>query len=93
LQPEISNKLREWLDSGLQDWDISRNAPYFGFQIPGTSDKYFYVWLDAPIAYIASHKHTTSLARTSPTFIAFSGPPCCKAQVFENPAAFSAMAF
>ena len=57
LQPEIANKMREWLDAGLQDWDISRNAPYFGFEIPDAPGKYFYVWLDAPIAYIASHRH------------------------------------
>ncbi len=57
LQPEVANKLKEWLDSGLQDWDISRNAPYFGFEIPDAPGKYFYVWLDAPIAYMASHKH------------------------------------
>jgi len=56
LQPPIANKLREWLDAGLQDWDISRDAPYFGFEIPGYPDKYFYVWLDAPIGYIASHE-------------------------------------
>ena len=56
LQPPIANKLREWLDNGLQDWDISRDAPYFGFEIPGYPDKYFYVWLDAPIGYIASHE-------------------------------------
>ncbi len=54
LQPQIANKLREWLQSGLQDWDISRDAPYFGFEIPGEPGKYFYVWLDAPIGYIAS---------------------------------------
>ena len=56
LQAPIANKLREWLDNGLQDWDISRDAPYFGFEIPGYPDKYFYVWLDAPIGYIASHE-------------------------------------
>ena len=56
LQPPIANKLREWLDAGLQDWDISRDAPYFGFEIPGYPGKYFYVWLDAPIGYIASHE-------------------------------------
>ena len=56
LQPAIANKLREWLDAGLQDWDISRDAPYFGFEIPGFPDKFFYVWLDAPIGYIASHE-------------------------------------
>ena len=54
LQPAIANKLREWIDAGLQDWDISRDAPYFGFEIPGHAEKYFYVWLDAPIGYIAS---------------------------------------
>ena len=57
LQAPIANKLREWIDAGLQDWDISRDAPYFGFEIPGYSDKYFYVWLDAPIGYIASHQN------------------------------------
>jgi len=53
---ETSNKLREWLDDKLLDWDISRDSPYFGFQIPDTTDKYFYVWLDAPIGYMASFK-------------------------------------
>jgi len=57
LQPEIANKLREWLDAGLQSWDISRDAPYFGFEIPGHPGKYFYVWLDAPIGYMASFKN------------------------------------
>jgi len=57
LQSEVANKIKEWLDSGLQDWDISRNAPYFGFEIPDAPGKYFYVWLDAPIGYIASHKN------------------------------------
>jgi methionyl-tRNA synthetase len=57
LQTPIANKLREWIDAGLQDWDISRDAPYFGFEIPGYPDKYFYVWLDAPIGYIASHQN------------------------------------
>ncbi len=56
LQPEVANKLDEWFTAGLVPWDISRDAPYFGFQIPGTSDKYFYVWLDAPIGYMASCK-------------------------------------
>jgi methionyl-tRNA synthetase len=54
LQTQIANKLREWTDAGLQEWDISRDAPYFGFEIPGAPDKFFYVWLDAPIGYIAS---------------------------------------
>jgi methionyl-tRNA synthetase len=57
LQPEVANKLAEWLDAGLQDWDISRDAPYFGFEIPGETGKYFYVWLDAPIGYMASFKN------------------------------------
>jgi len=57
LQTEVANKLAEWLDSGLKQWDISRDAPYFGFEIPGEPGKYFYVWLDAPIGYIASFKH------------------------------------
>ena len=56
LQDEVSNKLAEWFDQGLQQWDISRDKPYFGFKIPGTEDKYFYVWLDAPIGYMASFK-------------------------------------
>ncbi len=57
LQPQIANKLSEWLDSGLQEWDISRDAPYFGFEIPNEPGKYFYVWLDAPIGYMASFKN------------------------------------
>ena len=54
LHKSISNKLSEWFEAGLQDWDISRDEPYFGFKIPGESRKYFYVWLDAPIGYLAS---------------------------------------
>ncbi len=54
LHQNITSKLEEWFEAGLQDWDISRDAPYFGFLIPGTQDKYFYVWLDAPIGYLAS---------------------------------------
>ena len=57
VQKEIANKMNEWLDGGLNDWDISRDAPYWGFKIPDTDDKYFYVWLDAPIGYIASFKN------------------------------------
>lgn len=56
LQPEIANKMQEWFIDGLRDWDISRDAPYFGFRIPGTEDKYFYVWVDAPVGYIASFR-------------------------------------
>ena len=54
LHQNIVSKLKEWFDAGLQDWDISRDSPYFGFTIPGTEDKYFYVWLDAPVGYLAS---------------------------------------
>ena len=57
LQDSVANKLREWLDTELQEWDISRDAPYFGFEIPGSPGKYFYVWLDAPIGYMASFKN------------------------------------
>ena len=57
LQAEVRNKLAEWLDGGLQQWDISRDAPYFGFEIPDAPGKYFYVWLDAPIGYMASFKN------------------------------------
>ncbi len=54
LHQNITSKLEEWFAAGLRDWDISRDAPYFGFLIPGTTDKYFYVWLDAPMGYVAS---------------------------------------
>ena len=57
LQGEVSNKLEEWFESGLRDWDISRDAPYFGFEIPDAPGKFFYVWLDAPIGYLASFKN------------------------------------
>lgn len=57
VQPEIAHKLNEWFETGLHDWDISRNAPYWGFEIPDAPGKYFYVWLDAPIGYMASYKH------------------------------------
>jgi methionyl-tRNA synthetase len=57
LQEGIANKLQEWLEAGLQQWDISREAPYFGFEIPDHPGKYFYVWLDAPIGYMASFKN------------------------------------
>ena len=56
LQNEVANKMQEWFADGLRDWDISRDAPYFGFRIPGTQDKYFYVWVDAPIGYISSFR-------------------------------------
>lgn len=54
LQDEVANKIQEWFEIGLQHWDISRDAPYFGFEIPGEPGKYFYVWLDAPIGYMAA---------------------------------------
>jgi methionyl-tRNA synthetase len=57
LQTEVANKLDEWFSAGLHDWDISRDGPYFGFKIPGEDDKYFYVWLDAPIGYMASFQN------------------------------------
>lgn len=72
LQTPIANKLREWVDAGLQDWDISRDAPYFGFEIPGHPSKYFYVWLDAPIGYIASHQNLCD--RTGDDFNAYWQP-------------------
>jgi methionyl-tRNA synthetase len=56
LQDEVANKLDEWFEAGLRDWDVTRDAPYFGFRIPGTEDKFFYVWLDAPFGYLASFK-------------------------------------
>ena len=57
VQAEVANKLNEWFEAGLNDWDISRDAPYFGFEIPDAAGKYFYVWLDAPIGYMASFRH------------------------------------
>ncbi|MHC4551373.1 MAG: methionine--tRNA ligase [Planctomycetota bacterium] len=57
VQESVQNKLDEWFEMGLKDWDISRDGPYFGFKIPGEDDKYFYVWLDAPIGYMASAKN------------------------------------
>lgn len=57
VHESVMNKMDEWFDAGLREWDISRDAPYFGFTIPGYTDKYFYVWVDAPIGYIASFKN------------------------------------
>ncbi|UCC57367.1 MAG: methionine--tRNA ligase [Gammaproteobacteria bacterium] len=57
VQEEVTNKLNEWFEAGLREWDISRDAPYFGFRIPETDDKYFYVWMDAPIGYMASFRN------------------------------------
>ncbi len=75
LQPEVANKAREWLesDSGLGDWDISRDAPYFGIEIPDAPGKYFYVWLDAPIGYLASLKNYFN--KTGRDFDAFMADP------------------
>ncbi len=72
LQTPIANKLRVWIDAGLQDWDISRDAPYFGFESPGHPEKYFYVWLDAPIGYIASHQNLCN--RTADDFDSYWQP-------------------
>jgi methionyl-tRNA synthetase len=69
VQPEIANKLAEWFEAGLRDWDISRDAPYWGFEIPDAPGKYFYVWLDAPIGYMASFKDWC--ARSGVEFDAF----------------------
>ncbi|MBS1270212.1 MAG: Methionine--tRNA ligase [Gammaproteobacteria bacterium] len=69
VQEEARNKLQEWFDAGLRDWDISREAPYFGFRIPNETDKYFYVWLDAPIGYLASFRNLC--ARTGLDFDEF----------------------
>jgi methionyl-tRNA synthetase len=75
LQPEVANKAREWLegDNGLGDWDISRDAPYFGIEIPDAPGKYFYVWLDAPIGYLASLKNYFD--KTGRDFDAFMADP------------------
>ena len=81
LQPEVANKAREWLegDQGLGDWDISRDAPYFGIPIPDAPGKYFYVWLDAPIGYLASLKNHfdkgQASARTAQSFEEFVADP------------------
>ena len=65
LQSAVRNKLLEWFASGLKDWDVSRDAPYFGFTIPGYDDKYFYVWMDAPVGYIAALKHYDNIHQTN----------------------------
>ena len=57
LQPEVANKVEEWFETGLQEWGISRDAPYFGFEIPGHPEKFFYVWMDAPVGYMASFRN------------------------------------
>jgi methionyl-tRNA synthetase len=65
LDPSVARKLEEWFGAGLRDWDISRDSPYFGFAIPGAPDKYFYVWLDAPVGYIASFENLAERLRSS----------------------------
>jgi methionyl-tRNA synthetase len=75
VQESVSRKLQEWFTAGLRDWDISRDAPYFGFRIPGTDDKYFYVWLDAPVGYMASHQNwLQKTGRPDSEFAAVWGP-------------------
>lgn len=70
LNPSVRNKLQEWFTDGLRAWDISRDAPYFGFKIPNTTDKYFYVWLDAPIGYFAGlHDYCADHGYTFSDFI------------------------
>ena len=69
VQTEVANKLNEWFEAGLNDWDISRDAPYFGFEIPDAAGKFFYVWLDAPIGYMASFRNFCD--RTGIDFDAF----------------------
>ena len=73
LQEAVKNKINEWLDDGLHDWDISRDAPYFGFEIPGEPGKYFYVWLDAPIGYMGSFRFLCN-ATSNLDFDEFWGP-------------------
>ncbi|WP_435939283.1 methionine--tRNA ligase [Moraxella bovoculi] len=68
LPVSIANKLDEWFEAGLTDWDISRDAPYFGFKIPDTDDKYFYVWVDAPIGYMASFENYLTAHRPDASF-------------------------
>ncbi|MCF6217261.1 MAG: methionine--tRNA ligase [Gammaproteobacteria bacterium] len=73
VQKEVANKLNEWFEGGLKEWDISRDAPYFGFEIPGEPGKYFYVWLDAPVGYMASFKNLCA-QRDDLNFDDFWGP-------------------
>ena len=71
IQDPVRNKLNEWLDGDLRDWDISRDSPYFGFEIPNYKDKFFYVWLDAPIGYLASHLNYLKKNDQEPRFEEF----------------------
>ena len=89
LQPEVANKVKEWFSvrtnpdgttsEGLGDWDISRDAPYFGIEIPDAPGKYFYVWLDAPVGYLASLKNLLDKRRAedakSPSYEAYMADP------------------
>ena len=74
IQEPVRNKLNEWLNGELKDWDISRDSPYFGFKIPGYEDKYFYVWLDAPIGYLASHLNYMNRIKSEEEFENFWSP-------------------
>ena len=81
VQKEVANKLDEWFAAGLQDWDISRDAPYFGFEIPDAPGKFFYVWLDAPIGYMASFQNLCAQERTQVSTI--SGAKDSKAELYH----------
>ncbi|MEY8768063.1 methionine--tRNA ligase [Francisella philomiragia] len=82
LQPEVANKLAEWFEQGLQSWDISRDAPYFGFAIPGTNEqKFFYVWLDAPMGYIASFRDYCN--KNNLNFDEFWGDNSCESELYH----------
>ncbi len=81
VQKEVANKLNEWFEGGLQEWDISRDAPYFGFEIPDQPGKYFYVWLDAPVGYMASFKNLCA-QRDDLNFDDFWGPES-KAELYH----------
>jgi len=74
IQSTVRNKLNEWLNDDLKDWDISRDSPYFGFKIPGYEEKYFYVWLDAPIGYLASHLNYLKKNKDEDSFNEFWNP-------------------
>ena len=74
IQSTVRNKLNEWLNDDLKDWDISRDSPYFGFKIPGYEEKYFYVWLDAPIGYLASHLNYLKKNKNEDLFNEFWNP-------------------
>ena len=74
IQSTVRNKLNEWLNDDLKNWDISRDSPYFGFKIPGYEEKYFYVWLDAPIGYLASHLNYLKKNKSEELFNEFWNP-------------------